>query len=85
VAITRRQMAAIMARKRNKDEEEFEAQRFGTLGITRGDVTHVTLKPIPRKCTMCGSTVSQSRARSQQGERFVHAPFCSRCEREHSG
>ena len=81
-SITRRRMAAIMARKRNKDEEEFEAQRFGTLGITRGDI--VTTKPIPRKCTFCGATVSQSRAREQQGERFAHAPFCRSCEREHS-
>jgi len=38
---------------------------------------------IPRKCTLCGSTVSKSRAREQQGERFVEAPFCIECEREH--
>lgn len=37
---------------------------------------------IPRKCTLCGATVSKSRAREQQGERFVHAPFCMQCERE---
>lgn len=37
--LSRKQMAAIMARakKRNRVEEEFEAERFGDLAITRRD------------------------------------------------
>jgi len=56
-------------------------------GLTSNQIAAIKAKRgisrIPRKCTLCGSTVSQSRAREQQGERFANAPFCIECEREH--
>jgi len=67
--VSQKQLVAIHAKKNNKKSYKNHQQRV----------------KIPRKCTLCGSTVSKSRAREQHGERFVNAPFCIQCEREHNG
>jgi len=53
--VSQKQLAAIHAKKNNKQSYKSHQQRVR----------------IPRKCTLCGATVSKSRAREQHGERFV--------------